>query len=283
VRLSASVHELAERSVTPSGASRLARRASELGIVRKRTALDWGNYCPRASLVSSSGRGAEGIGPWPPGRRPRSPTGQTDTRRRPPRSVAGCRSCAGKTRHTGAGAASLAGFSCRYPRTGDAAPVQAASASDPRRRPWHPDRARRGAGPDGAAHATLTQPKITPAAGIAPAETNPAARVPGDQRNRELQPGLRGCERRRLSADRFGRAARPPSTAAAPRNHPQIGDSAELRGSAAAAQPAARPRLGVSRVATGFAARRARTATTCHRTEDSGTPDAEPAAGRAAP
>jgi hypothetical protein len=56
-----------------------------------------------------------------------------------------------------------------------------------------------------------------------------------------------GCERRRPSSDRCGRSARPASTAAAPRNTPQIRDSAQLRGGAAAARPAARqrPRLGV--------------------------------------
>jgi hypothetical protein len=53
-----------------------------------------------------------------------------------------------------------------------------------------------------------------------------------------------GCERRRISGDRCGRSARPTSTAVAPRNHPQIGDGAHVRGSAATSQPAARRRRG---------------------------------------
>jgi hypothetical protein len=76
--------------------------------------------------------------------------GQTDARRRLPRSVAGCRSCAGTARHASVGAGCLAGCQCRHIRTGDAAAV--------RTRP--PSRSR-GAEPGGTPHATPNQAQET--------------------------------------------------------------------------------------------------------------------------
>jgi hypothetical protein len=102
----------------------------------------------------------------------------------------------------------------------------------------------------------LTSPRNA-GGGIPLAETYPAPRAAANRLTRELQAAPPGCERWRLSGDRCGRSARPQSTTAAPRNHPDIGDSAHSRGSAAAPEPAARqrPAAGGSRVGTGFACR----------------------------
>jgi hypothetical protein len=92
----------------------------------------------------------------------------------------------------------------------------------------------------------------TPAAGSPPAETHPAPRAPANnvtvhyrQDARAVGGGYPGIA--------AGARKRPPSTAAAPRNHPQIGDSAHSRGSAGAGQPAVRQRQrsGRSRAGTG--------------------------------
>jgi hypothetical protein len=71
---------------------------------------------------------------------------------------------------------------------------------------------------------------------------------PATQRDAELRPGRRGRERRRLSGDRCGRSDTPAGdSGGSAEPPPRLGTAAQSRGSAAAAQPAARqrPRSGV--------------------------------------
>jgi hypothetical protein len=150
------------------------------------------------------------------------------------------------------GALVVAGCPCRRTRTGDAAPVPAARPSQPHPYPakrlqaeaggpWLLDRAQRGAGSDGTAHATPTQPQKRRRGRIPPAETCPAPRAAGDHGmtgTRARTPW--GPARRQLCADRCKRSARPPFDSGGSAEPPQIGDGSHCRGSAAAAQPAAR-------------------------------------------
>jgi hypothetical protein len=72
------------------------------------------------------------------------------------------------------------------PGRGTRRPFRLPAAPDPRRRPWHLDRAQRGAGPDGTAHATLTQPKKRRRRASAGGDL-PGSASAGEPRDREVE------------------------------------------------------------------------------------------------
>jgi hypothetical protein len=104
----------------------------------------------------------------------------------------------------------------------------------------------------------LTSPRNA-GGGIPLAETYPAPRAAANNLTGNYRHHARAATGGGCPGIDSGARRRPPPIEAAPRNHPHIGDNAPARGSAAAAQPVAwqRPRLGVYRVGTGFAAPRA--------------------------